>query len=435
MLDLDFIKNSTQEFKDALLNRKALGREVGDTPEHIASTICALESSIRTLQTEMQKHQTESNELAKIIAEQSRSGGVVSNNLRAQGESLRTEINRLQAEISTLKENLRSLLATIPNIPMEDVPVGEDENDNKEIRKVGTHRSFDFIPKEHDTIGLNLGFMDFATAASMSGARFVVLKKDLALMERALANFMLNLHTKEFGYTEVSTPVLVREQSMFNTGQLPKFRDDQYNIEGEDLWLIPTGEVPLTNLVAGSLLDINELPLRYTAYTPCFRAESGAAGRDTRGIVRMHQFSKVELVSIVSPEKSDEEHERMLGAAEEVLKRLNLPYRVVLLCTGDMGFTSRKTYDIEVWMPGRNKYMEISSCSNCGDFQARRMNARYKGENTRGFVHTLNGSGLAIGRTIAAILENYQTDSGTVIIPDALIPYMDGVKEITAPAA
>ena len=298
---------------------------------------------------------------------------------------------------------------------------------------VGTKPTLNFTPKLHDDLGVALKLMDFDAAAKLSGARFVVLKGALARMERALANFMLDIHTTQFGYTEHVPPFMVKDAAAYGTGQLPKFSEDLFKTTN-GFWLIPTAEVPLTNLSADSIIDEDTLPLRLTAYTPCFRSEAGAAGKDTRGMIRQHQFSKVELVSIVHPDKSEEEHERMTNAAETILQKLGLCYRVMLLCTGDMGFCSRKTYDLEVWMPGQNAFREISSCSNCGDFQARRMKARFKGKNAKEtqFVHTLNGSGLAIGRTMVAILENYQQADGSILVPDALKPYMGGLEKIVA---
>ena len=334
---------------------------------------------------------------------------------------------------------LDTLLAAIPNHPQDDVPVGADEDDNVLLRIVGEKTAFAFAPKEHWAIGEALGLMDFETASKLSGARFVVNKGPLARLERALAQFMLDLHTEAHGYTEVNPPLLVKDEAMFGTAQLPKFRDDQFLATregdaggGRDLWLIPTAEVPLTNLVRESILDEATLPLRYTAATPCFRAEAGAAGRDTRGMIRQHQFTKVELVSITTPEQSAAEHERMLNCAEEVLKRLGLAYRVMTLCTGDMGFASAKTYDIEVWLPGQDRYREISSCSVCGDFQARRMNARVRAPAAKSvrFVHTLNGSGVAVGRALVAVLETYQEADGGVRVPEALRPYMGGLTRI-----
>jgi seryl-tRNA synthetase len=326
---------------------------------------------------------------------------------------------------------LKELLETLPNIPAADVPDGADERANREERRIGEPRNFDFEPKEHFEIGEALGLMDFETAAKLSGARFVVLKGALARLERAIANFMLTLHTETFGYTEVAPPLLVRSETLYGTGQLPKFAEDLYRT-GEDYWLIPTAEVPLTGIAADTVQEAASLPIRVTAWTPCFRSEAGAAGKDTRGMLRQHQFTKVELVSITHPDQSDAELARMTGCAEEVLKRLGLPYRVVTLSTGDMGFGARKTHDIEVWLPGQGTYREISSCSNCGDFQARRMNARFRtpGEKGTRFVHTLNGSGLAVGRTLIAILENYQQEDGSVAVPEALRPFMGGLERI-----
>ena len=323
------------------------------------------------------------------------------------------------------------MLAPIPNLPAEDVPAGRDESANVELRRRGEPRAFNFPAKEHFELGEALRMMDFERAGKLSGARFVVLTSALARLERALASFMLDLHTGEFGYTEVDPPALVRDDALFGTGQLPKFGDDLFRTT-DGLWLIPTAEVPLTNLVAGEIVEEERLPLRFTAMTWCFRAEAGAAGKDTRGMMRQHQFSKVELVSVATPEQSNDEHERMTACAEEVLRRLGLPYRVVVLCTGDMGFAARKTYDIEVWLPGQGRYREISSCSDCGDFQARRMNARCrkKGEKGTRFVHTLNGSGLAVGRTLIAVLENYQRADGSIEVPAALRPYMGGLEVI-----
>jgi seryl-tRNA synthetase len=335
------------------------------------------------------------------------------------------------AEEQAAGKELDDLLAGIPNLPARDVPDGADAEGNVEIRRHGNPRNFSFTPKQHFETGEALGLMDFEAAAKLSGARFVVLKGELARLERALAAFMLDLHTHEFGYQEIVPPFLVKDETAYGTGNLPKFGEDLFRTR-EGFWLIPTAEVPLTNLVAGDILDDSVLPLRFTAYTPCFRSEAGAAGKDTRGMIRVHQFSKVELVSIAHPDHSAAEHERMTSCAEEVLKRLGLPYRVVTLCTGDMGFASQKTYDIEVWLPGQGAYREISSCSNCGDFQARRMKARFRraGEKGTRFLHTLNGSGLAIGRTMIALIENYQEEDGSVVLPDALVPYMGGLKVI-----
>ena len=339
------------------------------------------------------------------------------------GEETEREVN----------DRLNALLSSIPNLPHEDVPVGNDEDDNELVRTVGEKPSFDFEPKEHFDIGEALGLMDFETAAKMSGSRFVVLSGALARLERALAQFMLDLQTGEHGYTEVSPPTLVKANALYGTGQLPKFEEDLFKTTG-DHYLIPTSEVPLTNIVADSIIDEEYLPRRFTAFTPCFRSEAGSAGRDTRGMIRQHQFMKVEMVSVTTPENSGDELERMTGCAEEVLKRLGLSYRVMKLCTGDMGFGARRTYDLEVWLPGQDMYREISSCSVCGDFQARRMNARYRVEGEKGgrFVHTLNGSGLAVGRTMVAVLENYQQADGSVVVPEALKPYMGGIDVIKA---
>jgi seryl-tRNA synthetase len=360
--------------------------------------------------------------------------------LKAEVAALKTRMAELEVEEKKAVADLEAALSEIPNTPLADVPEGRDEHDNVEVRRFGAARSFaaGFTPKEHFEIGEALGLMDFEAASRMSGARFVVLKGALARMERALMQFMLDLHTEQNGYMEVNPPLLVRDDAMFGTAQLPKFRDDQFRA-GDDFWLIPTAEVSLTNLVREQILDEAALPMRVTAGTPCFRAEAGSAGRDTRGMIRQHQFTKVELVSVTKPEDSSAEHERMTACAEEVLKRLGLHFRVMALCTGDMGFASQKTYDLEVWLPGQKdgdtqgRFREISSCSVCGDFQARRMNARYRpnGEKATRFVHTLNGSGIAVGRALVAVLENYQNEDGSVTVPDALRPYMGGLEKIT----
>jgi seryl-tRNA synthetase len=338
------------------------------------------------------------------------------------------------AEATEARKKVDNFLAELPNLPAVDVPEGLDESANEIVRMVGTPPQFNYAPLAHEVIGEKLGMMDFARAAKLSGSRFVVLKSGLARLERALAQFMLDLHTREYGYTEIAPPFLVREETAYGTGNLPKAAEDMFQTTAASggMWLIPTAEMPLTNLVAGDILDEKDLPLRFTAWTPCFRSEAGAAGRDTRGMIRVHQFNKVELVSIAKPEESGAEHERMTACAEEVLKRLGLAYRVMLLSAGDMGFAAQKTYDIEVWLPQQGRYREISSCSNCGAFQARRMNARYRSAGEKGTrpVHTLNGSGLAVGRTMIAILENYQRPDGTVAIPPALQPYMGGLEVI-----
>ncbi len=362
---------------------------------------------------------------------------------------LKAKLPELEAAAKAADEELREALSGIPNLPLDEVPDGADEHGNVQRHVFGNRRNYAFAPKPHDDLGNALGFMDFESAAKLSGARFVVLKKGLARLERAIGQFMLDLHTNEHGYTEINPPLLVRNEVMFGTGQLPKFEDDQFwaikgellvspdeRLKTERLGLIPTAEVSLTNLVRESIVDEKELPMRLTALTPCFRAEAGAAGRDTRGMIRQHQFTKVELVSITTPETSKDEHERMLACAEEVLRQLDLHYRVMTLCTGDMGFSSQKTYDIEVWMPGQGDggaYREISSCSVCGDFQARRMDARYRASDGKPrFVHTLNGSGTAVGRALIAVMETYQQEGGAIAVPDVLQPYMGGLKLIAA---
>jgi len=406
----------------------------------LAQDLLAKDKALRELLTRLQTQQARRNEASKLI------GQAKQKKDEAQAQSLMEEVSGLkdaiqqgEAEQRDLEAGLRDALAVIPNIPAADVPDGADENANVAV----TARAFGKPPaignpKQHFEIGEALGQMDFERAAKVSGARFVYLKSDLARLERAIAGFMLDTHTQQFGYQEVSPPVLVHSGAMFGTGQLPKFQDDLFRVpvgEGDPFWLIPTAEVPLTNIVNDEIVNETELPLRMTAFTPCFRAEAGAAGRDTRGMIRMHQFSKVELVSITTPDQSAAEHERMTDAAQEILKKLDLAHRVVTLCTGDMGFGAQKTYDIEVWLPGQNAYREISSCSNCGPFQALRMNTRYRGSDgkVKGPVHTLNGSGLAVGRTLVAILENYQQPDGSVAIPSALQSYMGG-KTVIAKA-
>ena len=384
----------------------------------------------RNLISELQKIQEERNSKSKLI------GGHASQGKNDEAEKLKGEVGNLKSKMQELEEQqknsqniLEIMLAEIPNLPDESVPVG-DESNNKEIKIEGKKKDFSFEIKEHFDLGENLDLMNFEQAANISGARFVVQKGKLARLERAMANFMLDLHTTEFGYQEINVPILVKDQALFGTGQLPKFKDDLFKTTN-DYWLIPTAEVPLSNMTRETILDVAELPKRYVSHTPCFRSEAGAAGKDTRGIMRQHQFYKVELVSLTSEDQSNDEHERMLSCAEEVLKRFDLHYRVVILSSQDMGFSAQKTYDIEVWLPGQKKYREISSCSNCGDFQSRRMNSRYKDNDATKFLHTLNGSGLAVGRTLIAIMENYQNSDGSIEIPTVLSSYMNGETKIS----
>ncbi|MHA1133496.1 MAG: serine--tRNA ligase [Alphaproteobacteria bacterium] len=429
MLDVKWIRENPEAFVKGLTDRGF------ESPQGTLNHILKLDEERReTIQT-LEEAQASANTASKAIgkAKQAKDEAEAAS-LLEKVAGLKDIIQDRESAKRLLDGSLRELLAGIPNMPADDVPVGEDERENVELRKVGEPPAFDFTPKQHFEIGEELGLMDFETAAKLSGARFVVLKGPLARLERALAQFMLDLHTSEHGYTEVNPPLLVRDDAMFGTAQLPKFREDQF-AAGDDYWLIPTAEVPLTNLARDDIADEAKLPMRVTAGTYCFRAEAGAAGKDTRGMIRQHQFYKVEMVSVTTPEASAEEHERMTACAETVLKRLGLPYRVVVLSTGDMGFGARKTYDIEVWLPGQGMYREISSCSNCGDFQARRMNARYRPKDRKAteFVHTLNGSGVAVGRALIAVLENYQEADGSVRVPAALQPYMGGLTRIEAP--
>jgi seryl-tRNA synthetase len=503
VLDLKLIRDNPEILKDALIARGQPLDQVNALLKSIADIDAERRQKITALQDAQTKRNAVSKQVGKAKAEKREDHAQA---LMAEIAGLKDTISEAEAAEKQLTAQLEELTHGIPNIPLEDVPVGGEEV-NKEIRRYSEVPKFDFAPKQHFELGEALGLMDFETAVKLSGSRFVVLKGALARLERALATFMLDLQTSEGGYTEVSPPLLVREQAMFGTAQLPKFAEDQFStatvftklideLQGKadsaqwfidrnkeeldemasayeidpklrdvlnkslneamkrrrgyldeisviqkihpsiskQLNLIPTAEVPLTNLVREDILDEAVLPMRVTAHTPCFRAEAGAAGKDTRGMVRLHQFSKVELVSITTPEQSAEEHERMTACAEKVLRRLELPFRTIVLATGDMGFAARKTYDIEVWLPGQNAYREISSCSNCGDFQARRMAARYRpkgGKDVR-FVHTLNGSGLAVGRTLIAVLENYQQADGSIRIPDVLVPYMGGLTAISA---
>ncbi|BBK43763.1 serine--tRNA ligase [Allostella vacuolata] len=425
MHDIRAIRDEPEQF-DRGLARRGLGAR--------APQILALDAERRQIQTRLQELQQRRNEASKAIG-QAKSRGEDAAPAIAEVARLKEELPRLEARETELAAELDTLLAELPNLPADDVPDGTSEADNAELRRFGTRPAFNHAAREHFDLGEAMGLMDFQAAARLSGARFVVLKGQLARLERALAAFMLDIHTGEFGYTEVQPPLLVRDEAVFGTGQLPKFGDDLFRTTN-GFWLIPTAEVPLTNLAADQIHDLAALPLRFTAYTPCFRSEAGSAGRDTRGMLRQHQFGKVELVSITADDQSEAEHERMTRAAETVLQRLGLHYRVMALCTGDMGFSARRTYDLEVWLPGQGAFREISSCSTCGDFQARRMKARYRAAGEKGtrFVHTLNGSGLAIGRTLIAILENYQREDGLVTVPEALRPYLGGAEVIGQPA-
>lgn len=423
MLDIKWIRENPQKLDEALAKRNA---------EPLSEKLIALDLERRNHVAKVQVAQERRNAASKEIGQAMASGDA------KRAEEVKNEVAELKAFLSTAESKEKTLtsaledaLSRIPNIPLDDVPVGRDERDNVERHKVGKLPDFDFEPKEHFDIGEKLRQMDFDRASRLSGARFTVLSGNLARLERALGQFMMDVHTLEHGYREVSVPVLVRESTVYGTAQLPKFAEDLFQTT-DGRWLIPTAEVPLTNLVAGEILDISELPIRVTALTPCFRSEAGSAGRDTRGMLRQHQFWKVEMVSITDEDSSLAELERMTECAEDILKRLALPFRTITLCTGDMGFSSRKTYDIEVWLPGQNTYREISSCSVCGDFQGRRMNARYRkeGEKATRFVHTLNGSGVAVGRCLIAVMENYQQADGSIIIPEVLRPYMGGMERI-----
>jgi seryl-tRNA synthetase len=422
MYDIKWIREHPDAF-DRGLKRRGL--------EPLSKKLIALDEKRRAAITKFEQAQARRNAASKEIGDAKKAkDDAKANKLMAEVNDLKVSLPALEEEQKTLAAELDKELAQIPNAPLDDVPDGADASGNVEHHVVGKKRAYAFKPRQHFELGEALGQMDFELAAKLSGARFVVLQKGLARLERALGQFMLDVHTgKEHGYTEVNPPILVRDDVMFGTAQLPKFADDQFRTTN-DFWLIPTAEVPLTNLVRESIVEESALPMRLTACTPCFRAEAGAAGKDTRGMIRQHQFTKVELVSITTPEKSREEHERMLACAEEVLKKLDLHYRVVTLCTGDMGFAAQKTYDIEVWLPGQNAYREISSCSVCGEFQARRMNARYRSKEGVRHVHTLNGSGVAVGRALIAVMETYQDDKGAIVVPEALKPYMGGITRI-----
>jgi seryl-tRNA synthetase len=461
MHDIKWIRDNPAAF-DAALKRRGLAP--------LSMSLLAIDEKRRAAIMASEQAQARRNAASKEIGDAKKAKDETrAAKLMAEVAELKTTMPQLEAATKAADEELAKELAAIPNLPLDDVPDGVDEHDNVRRHMFGAMRNYAFTPKPHDDLGGALGFMDFEAAAKLSGARFVVLKKGLARLERAIGQFMLDLHTNEHGYTEINPPLLVRDAVMFGTGQLPKFEDDQFwavrgelltgadesavaeldrleaqmtfagrvgKLRSDRLGLIPTAEVPLTNLVRESIVDEKELPMRLTALTPCFRAEAGAAGRDTRGMIRQHQFTKVELVSITTPETSREEHERMLACAEEVLRQLDLHYRVMTLCAGDMGFAAQKTYDIEVWMPGQGEggaFREISSCSVCGDFQARRMDARYRAPDGKPrFVHTLNGSGTAVGRALIAVMETYQQADGSIAVPDVLQPYMGGLKVIAA---
>lgn len=423
MHDIKWIRENPEAFDAALARRGA---------EPAAAGLIALDEKRRSVIQSLQDMQSRRNAASKEIgAAMAQKNMELAEKLKAEVADLKDKMPRAEEEDRQVTAELNDALSRLPNMPFDDVPDGKDEHDNVVTRVVGQKPGWNHEAREHFEIGEALGYMDFERAAKLSGSRFTVLTSQLARLERALGQLMIDLHTSEHGYTEVSSPLMVRDEAMFGTGQLPKFSEDLFKTT-DGRWLIPTAEVTLTNLVAGEVLEQEKLPLRFTALTPSFRSEAGSAGRDTRGMLRQHQFWKCELVSITDAESAVAEHERMTACAEEVLKRLGLHFRTMTLCTGDMGFGARKTYDLEVWLPGQNTYREISSCSVCGDFQARRMNARYRGKDDKAtkFVHTLNGSGTAVGRCLIAVLENYLNDDGSVTIPDVLLPYMGGLTRI-----
>ena len=423
MLDLRFLRENVSFVREKMAQR---GVEVD------LEGILRLDKERRELIQQVEAMRNRRNQFSDEISRRKRQGEDAQE-LIAEMRALSQRLKEMEAQLREKEEELRKLLLTVPNIPHSSVPVGEDSDDNVEVRKWGEPPSFPFTPRPHWEIGEELGILDFQRGAKLAGARFVLYRGLGALLERALINFMLDLHIKEHGYKEVLPPFIVNRNSMIGTGQLPKFEEDLFKIEGMEYYLIPTAEVPVTNIHRDEILDEEDLPLRYVSYTPCFRKEAGSYGKDTRGIVRQHQFNKVELVKFAHPETSYEELETLLQDAEEVLRRLGIHYRVVTLCTGDLGFAASKTYDIEVWLPSQEEYKEISSCSNFEDFQARRANIRFRRRGKKGteFVHTLNGSGLAVGRTVVAILENYQQEDGSVLIPEALRPYMGGIERIS----
>ena len=418
MHDINFIRENPEIF-DELLKKRFI--------EPKSNIIISLDTKKRSILTKSQELRANRKNLSSSF---SNLNDIDKIELQKKVQLIKNQIDELEKDIFNIDEQLKNTLSGLPNLPHSDVPLGEDENTNKLIKQVGIIPSFKFSPKSHYELGENLEMIDFEQAGKVSGTRFVYLKKNIARLERAIANFMLDKHTNEFGYTEINPPNLVRDAAAFGTGQLPKFSEDLFKTN-TDHWLIPTAEVPLTNLVLDTIVSEKDLPLRYTAWTPCYRSEAGAAGRDTRGMIRQHQFSKVELVSITNEDESEIELDRMLNCATSILDDLEIPYQVILLSSGDMGFSAEKTYDIEVWLPGESKYREISSCSNCKSFQARRMNARYKTKDQNKFVHTLNGSGLAVGRTLIAVLENYQNEDGSINIPKVLKPYMGNLDKIS----
>ena len=421
MFDIQKIRDDPQSFDDALSKR-------GESPH--SEILLSIDKKRREHQSQLQELQEQRNKASKLIGEAKASGDNESaERAIAEVSQLKSKLQEGEEEAKRLTDQLADAMSGIHNIALDDVPVGTDESANVVYREKGKKPKFEFEAKQHFDLGEGIGQMDFEGAAKLSGSRFVTLSGMIARLERALGQFMLDLHTKEHGYLEVSPPLLVRDESVFGTGQLPKFKEDLF-ITQDGKWLIPTAEVPLTNLVREQILESSILPLRYTALTPCFRSEAGAAGKDTRGMLRQHQFMKVELVSIVDSSNGEAELERLLSCAEKVLDLLELPYRTMILCTGDMGFSARKTYDIEVWLPGQNAYREISSCSYCGEFQSRRMQARYRDESGVDYCHTLNGSGVALGRALIAVLENYQNADGSITIPKVLVPYMDGLENI-----
>ena len=437
MLDIALLRKDLPYVLERLNRRK--------TPQPFLdeARFSELEARRKAVQVRTEELQAQRNQLSKQIG-MLKGKGEDASAVMAQVGGIGDELKAAAEQLDQIQSEMRDVLLRLPNLPHDSVPVGSDEHANQEVRRWGTPAGFDFTPKDHVDLGAPLG-LDFETGAKLAGTRFTFMKGPIARLHRALAAFMLDVQTQEHGYTECYTPYLANRKALEGTGQLPKFEEDLFKVpfgleevapgqaaQPRNFYLIPTSEVTLTNFVREEIIDEDKLPYRFTSYTPCFRAEAGAAGKDTRGMIRMHQFSKVELVSITTPEQSQAEHERMTDCAQEVLKRLNIQHRVVTLCTGDMGFAAKKTYDIEVWLPGQNRFREISSCSNCGDFQARRMQTRYRGKDgkVKGLVHTLNGSGLAVGRTLIAIMENYQEPDGSIRVPDALVPYMGGMKKI-----